>query len=82
MARPYLKLGEILVKEGIVTQAQLEEVIKIQAKEGGRLGELLLKMGFATEEVSSSPWENSSACRMCPWAAAYSSPWPTRTWTF
>ncbi len=50
MARPYLKLGEILVKEGIVTQAQLEEVIKVQAKEGGRLGELLLKMGFATEE--------------------------------
>ena len=50
MARPYLKLGEILVKEGIVTQAQLEEVIKIQAKEGGRLGELILKMGFATEE--------------------------------
>ncbi|QAT17168.1 type II secretion system protein E [Candidatus Velamenicoccus archaeovorus] len=50
MPRPYLKLGEILVKEGIVTQAQLEEVIKVQAKEGGRLGELLLRLGFATEE--------------------------------
>lgn len=50
MGRPYLKLGEILVKEGIITQAQLDEVIKIQAKEGGRLGEILLKMGFATEE--------------------------------
>jgi type IV pilus assembly protein PilB len=50
MARPYLKLGEILIKEGIITQAQLDEVIKVQAKEGGRLGELLLKMGVATEE--------------------------------
>ncbi len=50
MARPYLKLGEILVKEGIISQSQLDEVIKIQAKEGGRLGEILLKMGFATEE--------------------------------
>jgi len=50
MARAYLKLGEILIKEGIITQAQLDEVIKIQAKEGGRLGEILLKLGFATEE--------------------------------
>ena len=50
MAHPYLKLGEILIKEGIISQAQLDEVIKAQAKEGGRLGEILLKMGIATEE--------------------------------
>ncbi|HQP92255.1 MAG TPA: hypothetical protein PLU24_06225, partial [Candidatus Omnitrophota bacterium] len=50
MGRPYFKLGEILIKEGVITQAQLDEVIKVQAKEGGRLGELLLKMGVATEE--------------------------------
>lgn len=50
MPLPYLLLGEILVREGIITQAQLDEVVKIQAKEGGRLGEILVKMGFATEE--------------------------------
>jgi type IV pilus assembly protein PilB len=50
MARTYLKLGEILLREGIIAQAQLDEVIKVQAKEGGRLGELLLKLGFVTEE--------------------------------
>jgi len=50
MVRPYLKLGEILLKEGIITQKQLDEVIKVQAKEGGRFGEILLKLGFATEE--------------------------------
>ncbi|MGE5279647.1 MAG: GspE/PulE family protein [Deltaproteobacteria bacterium] len=49
-ARPYLKLGEILLKEGTITQKQLEEVIKAQAQEGGRFGEILLKLGFATEE--------------------------------
>lgn len=38
------------MKEGIITQAQLEEVIKVQAKEGGRLGEILLKLGIVTEE--------------------------------
>lgn len=48
--RVYFKLGEILCKEGIITQAQLDEVIKFQAKEGGRLGEILQKMGFVTEE--------------------------------
>lgn len=50
MGRPYLKLGEILIKEGIISQGQLDEVIKIQAKEGGRVGEILQKMGIATEE--------------------------------
>jgi len=50
MARAYLKLGEILLREGIITQKQLDEVIKSQAKEGGRFGEILLKLGFATEE--------------------------------
>ncbi len=50
MGRPYFKLGEILIKEGIISQAQLDEAIKAQAKEGGRLGEILLKMGIATEE--------------------------------
>jgi len=50
MPRPYLKLGEILIKEGIITQKQLDEVIKAQTKEGGRFGEVLLKLGFVTEE--------------------------------
>ncbi len=50
MGRSYFKLGAILVKEGIITQAHLDEVIKVQAKDGGRLGEILLKMGVATEE--------------------------------
>lgn len=50
MGRPYLKLGELLIKEGIITQQQLDEVIKVQAQEGGRLGEILLRLGFISEE--------------------------------
>ncbi len=46
----YLRLGEYLVKEGIVTQAQLEQAIKTQKQEGGRLGEILVKLGMAKEE--------------------------------
>jgi len=46
----YLRLGEILLQEGVITKHQLEEAVSKQRKEGGRLGELLLKLGMVTEE--------------------------------
>ena len=46
----YLRLGEILLQEGVITKRQLEEAVSQQRKEGGRLGELLLKLGLVTEE--------------------------------
>ncbi|MDD5618056.1 MAG: type II secretion system protein GspE, partial [Candidatus Omnitrophica bacterium] len=46
----YLRLGEILVKEGIITQEQLDKAIQAQQKEGARIGELLIKMGLVTEQ--------------------------------
>ena len=50
MVKEYLRLGEILVKDGIITQPQLEKAISAQKQEGGRLGEVLLKLGIVTEE--------------------------------
>lgn len=46
----YLKLGDMLLKEGFVTQEQLQKALDIQNKEGGRLGEILVKMGVVKEE--------------------------------
>jgi type IV pilus assembly protein PilB len=46
----YLRLGELLVKEGLITQVQLEQVIRIQRQEGGRLGEILARSGMLKEE--------------------------------
>ncbi|MFH1339278.1 MAG: ATPase, T2SS/T4P/T4SS family [Candidatus Omnitrophota bacterium] len=46
----YLRLGEILLQEGIITKHQLEEAVSKQRKESGRLGEVLLKLGTVTEE--------------------------------
>ncbi len=46
----YLRLGELLIKEGIITQAQLEKAINIQRQEGGRLGEILVKLGILKED--------------------------------
>ncbi|MFA6384473.1 MAG: ATPase, T2SS/T4P/T4SS family [Candidatus Omnitrophota bacterium] len=46
----YLKLGEFLIKEGLITPADLDKAISFQRKEGGRLGEVLAKLGIVTEE--------------------------------
>jgi type IV pilus assembly protein PilB len=46
----YLKLGESLLKEGIINQAQLEKAISLQRQEGGRLGQIFIKLGIISEE--------------------------------
>ncbi len=43
-------LGQILTEHGKVTPAQLEEALAAQTKEGGFIGEALIKLRFATEE--------------------------------
>jgi len=45
----YFKLGELLIKEGIITQQQLEKALNIQKQEGGRLGEILIRLGMIKE---------------------------------
>jgi len=49
MAR-YKKLGGVLIAEGIITEEQLKEAIVFQQKEGGRIGEALVKLGYVNEE--------------------------------
>ncbi len=46
----YLKLGDMLLREGFITQEQLQKALETQNKEGGRLGEILVKMGAVKEE--------------------------------
>ncbi|MFC1709252.1 GspE/PulE family protein [Candidatus Omnitrophota bacterium] len=46
----YLRLGELLIKEGIITEEQLAKAIKEQQKEGGRIGERLISLGFVAEQ--------------------------------
>lgn len=49
MAR-YKRLGDILISEGIITEKQLEESIALQAKEGDKLGEILIRLGYVNDE--------------------------------
>ncbi|MDP2941183.1 MAG: ATPase, T2SS/T4P/T4SS family, partial [Candidatus Omnitrophota bacterium] len=46
----YLRLGELLIKEGLITPEQLEKAINQQKKEGGRLGAILVKLGMVKED--------------------------------
>lgn len=45
----YVKLGDLLVKSGTITQAQLDEALALQTESGERLGAILQKHGFITE---------------------------------
>ncbi|MDR5703247.1 MAG: type II secretion system ATPase GspE [Armatimonadota bacterium] len=42
-------LGELLVEGGFITPAQLEEALNYQRANGGRLGEVLVKLGMADQ---------------------------------
>ncbi|MDD5771591.1 MAG: ATPase, T2SS/T4P/T4SS family [Candidatus Omnitrophica bacterium] len=46
----YLRLGELLIREGLITSSQLEKAISVQRQESGRLGEILIKLGMVKEE--------------------------------
>ncbi|WLT30608.1 GspE/PulE family protein [Geothrix sp. PMB-07] len=44
------KLGEMLVKAQLITEAQLDEVMKIQRREGGKLGSIVARSGFCSDQ--------------------------------
>ncbi|MBN2096860.1 MAG: Flp pilus assembly complex ATPase component TadA [Candidatus Omnitrophica bacterium] len=50
MRKSRLKLGELLVKEGLITNEQLEKAIAVQKQEGKRIGEVLVRLGLVTEK--------------------------------
>ena len=44
------KIGDLLVKENLITQQQLKEALEYQRVHGGRLGHCLIKLGFVTDD--------------------------------
>jgi type IV pilus assembly protein PilB len=45
-----VKIGQLLVGDGLITETQLEEALRLQKREGGRIGSILIKLGYLTEE--------------------------------
>ena len=44
-----INLGDMLISLGLIDKDQLQQLLTLQKKEGGRIGELLLKKGFVKE---------------------------------
>jgi type IV pilus assembly protein PilB len=49
MAR--VRIGEVLIKQGLITDVQLQEALKVQKEQkGSRIGEILVQLGMVKEE--------------------------------
>lgn len=44
------RLGDLLVKEKVITPEQLDQAVKVQKESGARLGSVLVKLGFLSDE--------------------------------
>ncbi|MBZ5510660.1 MAG: type IV-A pilus assembly ATPase PilB [Acidobacteriia bacterium] len=44
------RLGDLLVKEKVITQEQLDQALKVQKESGTRLGSILVKLGYLSDE--------------------------------
>ena len=49
--REKLRLGDMLVKQGILSEEQLQTALKLQKNAGRKIGEVLVEQGFITEEL-------------------------------
>ena len=49
--RQRLRLGELLLTQGVLTQAQLDSALNERKRSGRRLGRILVEDGIATEEA-------------------------------
>lgn len=45
-----MKIGEFLLDESRITQEQLQNALEVQKKEPGKLGSILIRLGYVTEE--------------------------------
>ncbi len=45
------QLGELLLERKLITQEQLDHALKVQQSKGGLLGQILVTLGYTTEEA-------------------------------
>jgi len=45
-----LKLGDLLISYGVITEEQLKEALELQKSMGGKIGEILIQAGFVTKQ--------------------------------
>ncbi len=50
-ARKKIRIGDLLVEAGAITQEELEQALAKQKEEGGRIGNVIMDMGFISREL-------------------------------
>lgn len=45
------QLGELLIERGVITKKQLEQALNAQKEKGGLIGQVLVSLGYASEEA-------------------------------
>ena len=45
------RIGEILVEDGVISPEHISEALEHQKKEGGMIGQILIKLGYLSEET-------------------------------
>ena len=63
------KLGEMLVKAQLINDVQLEEALKIQRREGGKLGSIVVRQGFCSDQDIVSFLGMQYACPLRTWSS-------------
>ena len=44
MIKSDIRIGDLLIKEGLITQSQLDQALAEQKKSGGKVGEVLIRL--------------------------------------
>ena len=47
--RTKIRLGDLLVQEGIISEEQLMQTLSAQKQSGRKLGHMLIELGFVSE---------------------------------
>ncbi len=50
MTRQKVRIGELLISEGVITHEQWNTAIEKQRDDGGRLGNILVELGYVREQ--------------------------------
>ncbi|MBC8443828.1 MAG: hypothetical protein H8D81_01800 [Deltaproteobacteria bacterium] len=45
------RLGQLLIERGVIDKKQLNHALKLQTEKGGLVGNILVYLGYATEEA-------------------------------
>lgn len=60
------RLGEILLEKGSISKGQLDKALQLQKKQGGLIGQVLVRLGYVTEEEIVTALADQFGCPYLP----------------